>query len=57
MGTSLCRGELCAEDPFLQLQVPDLAMLQRPQELSLEEGVAAVVKVAFTGLMGLTLRV
>jgi hypothetical protein len=57
MGTTLSRGELCAEDLFLQAQVPDLAMLQRPQELSLEEGVAAVVKVAFTGLMGLTLRV
>ena len=38
------------------LQVPGLAELQRPKDLTLEEGVAGLVKLGFSGLMSLSAR-
>lgn len=37
-------------------QVPGLAELQRPKDLTLEECVAGVVKLGFRGLLGLSAR-
>ena len=37
-------------------QVPDLADLQRPRDLTLEQGIAGVVKFGFKGLLGLSVR-
>ncbi len=37
-------------------QVPGLAELQRPKDLTLEEGVAGLVKLGFSGLMSLSAR-
>lgn len=39
------------------VQAPDLMKLQRPQELSLEEGVAGVVKYGFKALFSAAERV
>ena len=36
------------------VQVPDVAELQRPQDVKLEEGLAGVVKVGFKNLLNLT---
>ncbi len=38
-------------------QVPGLAELQRPKDLTLEEGVAGMVKLGFGALVGLSSRV
>jgi len=35
-------------------QVPDVAELQRPQDVKLEEGLAGVVKFGFKNLLNLT---
>ncbi len=39
------------------LQVPDIMSLQRPQDLTLEEGVAAVVKLGLGNLFSLAAKV
>ncbi|BDA45307.1 probable 5-demethoxyubiquinone hydroxylase, mitochondrial [Coccomyxa sp. Obi] len=39
------------------VKVPGLAELQRPKDLTLEEGVAGVVKLGFKGLVGLSSRI
>lgn len=39
------------------LQVPDIMSLQRPQELTVEEGVAAVVKFGLGNLFSLAAKV
>ncbi len=41
----------------VSLQVPDIMSLQRPQDLTLEEGVAAVVKFGLGNLFSLAAKV